>query len=298
MERAFRGKRLPVWIRALRPKTLTAAVVPVIVATALAISSRNPLNWTILIFGLLSALLIQTGTNLINDAYDSKNGADRSDRLGPVRLIQSGILSQRQVYWLGISSFAAAVFFGIPLIIQGGSVIALFFILAVLMGYCYTGGPLPLAYVGLGDIAVIAFFGIVETAAVYYLLTGEWAESAILAGSQIGLLATALLAVNNLRDIDSDARANKRTLAVRFGKTFARAEVAFTAVVPYFIGIYWLMIGHFFAFALPLLAFPLAVIIILKVYREEPSARYNKYLGIAGLHHLLFGILFSLGCIL
>ena len=288
-------KTLPVWIRAARPKTLTAALVPVIAGAALAVGGQHPLDWTLLICGLISALFIQTGTNLINDAYDDRNGADREDRLGPVRLIQSGILTQRQVYYLGLSSFVAAIVVGLPLIIQGGLIIALFFALAAVFGYCYTGGPIPLAYVGLGDIAVIAFFGVIETTAVYYLLTGEWSQAAFVAGLQIGMLATALLAVNNLRDIDSDTRAHKKTLAVRFGKLFGRIEVAAMVLLPYILGIYWLFHDNFFAFALPLLAFPIAVVIVRKVFQEEPSAKYNKYLGMAGLHHLVFGALLSLG---
>jgi 1,4-dihydroxy-2-naphthoate octaprenyltransferase len=288
-------KSIPVWVTALRPKTLTAALVPILAGGALAFASGTGSNWFLLLYGLGSALLIQTGTHFINDAYDAKNGADKSDRLGPIRLVQSGILTQQQVYWLGITSFFAALILGMPLMAAGGSVITLLFGLAILFGYCYTGGPFPLAYVGLGDIAVIAFFGIIETAAVAYLLTGAWTLSAVIAGLQIGLLATALLAVNNLRDIESDARANKRTLCVRFGKQFGRAELAFTVLVPYLIGIYWIFESYFFAFAMPILAFPLAVVIVRRIYSEEPSARYNKYLAMAGLHHLLFGILLSLG---
>lgn len=279
---------------AARPKTLTAALIPVMAGTALA----ENFHWHITLFAFLAAIFIQIGTNLINDALDFKKGADTSERLGPQRVTQSGLLSAQQVLAAGTLSFLAAWFFGMPLMIQGGWPIVFLLAISILCGYLYTGGPMPLAYHGLGELFVLMFFGLLGTVAVYYLQTGSVNIESIVAGTQIGLLATLLIAINNFRDYRGDAKANKRTLAVRFGKSFARYEIATLALLPFFLNLIWFGMGLHAAAILPWITFPLAILIVCKVWTTEPGRIYNQYLGFSALLHLVFGVLLSIGFVM
>lgn len=286
------------WLTLLRPKTLTASLVPFVAGTALAYADGASIHFSLLFFALLSAFFIQTGTNLINDSFDYQRGADNKKRLGPIRAVQLGLASAKQVYIAGLVSFAGGFLFGIPLIVHGGAPIAAVLILSVIAGYCYTGGPLSLAYIGLGDLFVLIFFGWVATGAAYWLQTGIIDKSSLVLGTQIGLLCTALVAVNNLRDVDTDRAAKKKTLAVRFGKTFARMEIGFLACFPFLLSFYWLKNGYAYAALMPWMSFFLAIILAKKVAIEEPSKNYNQFLGLAALLHLSFGVLLTLGFIM
>jgi 1,4-dihydroxy-2-naphthoate octaprenyltransferase len=283
------------WLLATRPKTLTAALIPVIVGTTLASTVEQDIQWSIAFFALLCAFCIQIGTNYINDALDFKKGADTATRVGPLRATQSGVLKMKDVYYAGLGAFGLALLFGIPLIIQGGFPIFFLLIISVICGYLYTGGPAPLAYHGLGDIFVLLFFGIVSTSAVFFLQTHYVDDKAILAGTQVGLLATVLIAVNNLRDRQEDAKVNKRTLAVRFGVTFARYEIALCVLLPFFLNMLWFQSGYVPAGMFPWLALPLAIKIICYIWQMEPGPIYNRYLAQAALLHLLFGLCLSMG---
>ncbi|MDR3607178.1 MAG: 1,4-dihydroxy-2-naphthoate octaprenyltransferase [Oligoflexia bacterium] len=287
------------WIEAARPKTLTAALVPILAGTALARASGYAPKLSLSLFALLSAFCIQIGTNLFNDAIDFKKGTDNETRIGPRRVTQSGLLSSRAVMLGGAFFFLLAAAFGIPLLIAGGSVILSIGILSLICGYAYTGGPFPLAYLGLGELFVILFFGLAAVGGVFYLHTGLLPDTrSMVAGLQVGFLSTVLIAINNLRDAEGDKKTDKRTLAVRFGKTFARREIALLAILPAFMGIYWIWVGLLWAGFLPLLILPLAFHISNNVARTEPGPTYNRFLGQAALLHLLFGLLFSLGCLL
>lgn len=283
------------WMMAARPRTLTAACIPVIAGTALATAN---IQWHISLFALLSALCIQIGTNLINDALDFKKGADTSSRIGPQRVTQSGLLTMKQVLSAGMLMFLLALLFGIPLILQGGWPIAILMVVSVLCGYCYTGGPLPLAYHGLGDLFVFLFFGLAGTVAVFYLQTGFVNTSAFLAGTQIGLLATVLIAINNFRDCIGDAKVNKLTLPVRLGSQFARMEISLLIFVPFVLNVLWFLLGKNFAGFLPLLTLPLGLTLVRKIWNTEPSPIYNKYLALSALLHLAFGILLAIGLVM
>jgi len=283
------------WVLASRPKTLTAALVPVCVGTALAQAFGYSVAYSLSFFALLSAFSIQIGTNLVNDALDFKKGADTQKRLGPTRVTQQGLLSMRSVLIFGVAFFVMAIVFGIPLIIKGGAPLAIVLAISVLMGYCYTGGPFPLAYVGLGDLFVILFFGLVSTASVYYLQSGHFDTSSLIAGLQIGLLATVMIAINNLRDNEGDAQAGKYTLAVRFGTAFARAEIISLMLLPYVIGLIWLQFGLFYAAVLPLMTLPLALRLSKRIYYAEIGPVFNVFLGLAALLHLSFGLLLTIG---
>jgi 1,4-dihydroxy-2-naphthoate octaprenyltransferase len=287
--------RWQAWILATRPKTLTAAIVPIFVGTFLARHEVGAINWLIVFSCLFSALFIQIGTNFINDALDFKKGADTEEREGPKRATQQGWLSETQVLLSGFFSFFLSLLFGIPLIIQGGFPFFFLLLISCSLGYLYTGGRVPLAYVGLGDIFVFLFFGLVATTAAYYLQTTRINLASILAGIQIGSLSTVLIAINNLRDIAGDAKVDKRTLAVRFGKTFARFEISLLILFPFFLIPFWGMLGFpVFSFLL-WGAFPIACLIVYKIWKEEPGKIYNRFLGLAALLHLLFGMLLVIG---
>lgn len=276
------------WIMAARPKTLSASLAPVAVGTCLA----NHIDWFICMSVLFSALMIQIGTNLINDALDFKKGADTKARLGPTRVTSSGLLSANQVLAGGFLAFALAMVIGLPLILKGGIPILILMLGCCGLGYIYTGGPLPLAYCGLGDIFSFTFFGIVLTGVSNYLQTMEISSQAVCAGVQMGLFSTVMLGINNLRDISEDTQTKKLTLAVRFGKTFARIEITFLAIVPFILNLF---------FETPWttwLAFPLALVLVSKVWKEEPGPAYNIYLAIGGLLQMGFGILFVLGVVI
>lgn len=276
------------WVLAARPKTLSASLAPVAIGTALS----PTIDWWICLSVLLSALMIQIGTNLINDALDFKKGADTHARLGPIRVTSSGLLSANQVLCGGFLAFAMAMLIGIPLIIKGGMPICILMLCCCGLGYIYTGGPFPLAYTGLGDIFSFTFFGIVLTVVSFYLQTLQISSKAVVAGIQMGLFSTVMLAVNNLRDVVEDTKTQKLTLAVRFGKTFVRLEVALLAIVPFILNLFYDTPWETW------LAFPLALVLVSKVWSEEPGPAYNKYLAMGGLLQLGFGIFFVLGVVI
>lgn len=293
--RASQKATMATWIMAARPKTLTAAIAPILVGTTLSKAAFYPARWDLAISALLSSIFIQIGTNLINDSIDFKKGTDTAERIGPQRVTQSGLLSPQTVMAGGLICFAISALLAVPLLLQGGWVIVAIGALSLLCGYAYTGGPFPLAYVGLGDLFVLLFFGLAAVGGVYYLDTSTFDLKPIVAGIQIGLLATVMIAINNLRDAEGDKKTGKKTLAVRFGKTFSRAEIMFLCLVPFGLGYYWYEMGMIYAAVFPLLALPLALRVIIKVSTTEPSPAYNAYLGMSALLHLLFGILLSAG---
>lgn len=280
---------------AFRPKTLTAALVPCLAGTALVKAIGLSWDGWVLFYALMASFLIQIGTNLVNDAVDFKKGADTEKRIGPQRITQAGILSPGQVMALGSLCFLLAILCGIPLVIKGGWVIVGIGIASVLMGYSYTAGPFPLAYLGLGDLFVILFFGLLAVMGVVFLNTGKWFEEAFVLGLQIGLHATVLIAINNLRDRSGDLLVNKKTLAVRFGKQFSRWEIAALCFLPFLLNIYWWMAGYKIPALISLFAIPIAFKITKNIFINEPGPLYNKFLGQAAGLHMLFGILIAFG---
>lgn len=228
------------WWLAIRPKTLSATFAPVIVGTAVAYSAGAQHIPTALA-ALAAALLIQIGTNLSNDLFDFRRGADSGDRLGPTRAVQSGVLTPRAVGLGAVATFALAAVIGLYLVYVGGRPILLLGLAAIVSGIAYTAGPLPLAYIGLGDLFVMVFFGIAAVAGTFYVqveastialassLALQFMPIALWLGVAVGALAVAILVVNNLRDIETDAAAGKRTLAVRMGARATR--LYFTVLV-------------------------------------------------------------------
>ena len=289
------GVRLKSIILAFRPKTLTAAIVPCLAGTALVKAIGLEWNGWVLFYALAASFFIQIGTNLVNDAVDFKKGADTETRIGPQRITQAGVLSANQVMLLGSLFFLFAILCGIPLVLKGGWVIVAIGLASVAMGYSYTAGPFPLAYLGLGDLFVILFFGLLAVMGIVFLNTDTWYFEALILGLQIGFHCTVLIAINNFRDAQNDKLANKKTLAVRFGASFSRYEIAFLSLVPFVMNLYWWVSGYKLAALISLVALPLAFKLVRNVFSTEPSPIYNKFLGQAAGLHLVFGILISIG---
>lgn len=203
------------WILATRPKTLVAGAVPVLVGAAVAVEGER--LW-LTPFCLFCSLLIQIGTNLFNDVYDFERGADNAERLGPVRVTQAGLIPPRVVKAAAIACFVGAAVCGLVVVVNAGAVLGVVGAVCLLCGWLYTGGPWPLAYHGLGEVFVFIFFGVVATAGTAFAVGGiDELRDAAVAGCGVGALATGLILVNNLRDLEGDARAGKRTVCVRFG---------------------------------------------------------------------------------
>ncbi len=223
------------WILATRPRTLSAAAAPVVAGTGFAaadgVFAQGPA-----LAALLGALFIQVATNLANDYYDFVKGGDTAERLGPVRVTQAGILPPEAVLRGMLITLGLATLTGVYLASVAGWPVIAIGLVSMLMGVCYTGGPYPLSYHGLGDVFVFVFFGLVATATTYYVQAQAWSPGAIVAGVGLGAFSTAMLVVNNLRDRETDGAAGKRTLAVRFGDGFSVMQyfacLTVAAVVP------------------------------------------------------------------
>lgn len=285
------------WILAARPRTLGAGAVPVLAGAALALAAGafDPLASAL---ALGCAVFIQIATNYFNDAIDHAKGADTVERLGPVRATSAGLLSARAMMVGGAVCLALAAVLAVPLVVQGGWPILVLGVVSLFLAYSYTGGPLPLAYLGLGEIFVILFFGLAAVTGTFYLNTLEWSAAPVLAGWQIGLHSSVLLAVNNLRDLETDRAADKRTLAARFGLSFARRENAFLVLAPFVAGVLWLPLGYVWAFLLPLATLPLAWWLARACLEALPSRQTNQLLARAAALHASFGLLLAVSFLL
>jgi 1,4-dihydroxy-2-naphthoate octaprenyltransferase len=282
------------WLLAARPRTLVASLVPVLVGTALA-ASRQPIAWGPAAAALLAALLIQIGTNLSNDYFDFQKGADREDRVGPTRATQSGLIAPRDVLLGTGLTFAAAALVGLYLTWVGGVPILVLGIVSILSGLAYTGGPFPLGYHGLGDLFVFVFFGLAAVCGTYYLQAHAVTWFAVLVALPIACLATAILTVNNLRDVATDARAGKRTLAVRLGPAAARGEFLAMLAIAFATPVALLASGMAHAWILlPLVALPLAIAPTRRVLGMS-GAPLNLALAETARLQLAFGLLLAAG---
>ena len=283
-----------IWWQAARPKTLVAGIVPVAVGSALALrdGAFHPIAAGM---ALLGALLIQIGTNLTNDYFDFIRGADTADRLGPARVTQQGLLPPRAVKMAAYLCFSLAVVVGAYLVAVGGWPILVIGLASVLAGYSYTGGPFPLGYHGLGDLFVLVFFGLVAVGGTYFLQTHALTPTALMAAIPVGALGVALLAVNNVRDAATDARAGKRTLVVRFGTAFGRGEwVAMVALAFATPIVLWASGTVGVAVLLPLAALPL-VVAPFRLVRNQSGPVLNLALAATARLQLVFGLLFAVG---
>jgi 1,4-dihydroxy-2-naphthoate polyprenyltransferase len=295
--------RARAWLLASRPATLPAAAVPVLVGTAVALAEGARFAALPFAATLVCALLIQVGTNFANDYSDFHRGADTHERLGPTRVTQSGLLAPAAVRTGIVVAFGLAVLLGAYIAWVGGWPIIVIGVASLLAGLAYTGGPWPFGYHGLGDLFVFLFFGVIAVMGSAFVQSGRWTWFAFAMSVPIGLLVTNILVVNNLRDIDTDRVASKRTLAVRLGARATRlqytlfAALSYLAVVPYALRppigyrpYRWLL--------LPWLTLPLGIALVRRVLGGTAGRALNPMLKRSGQLLLLFGLLLATGLLL
>jgi len=289
-----------IWLMAARPRTLPAAAAPVLVGTALAgtLGTFKPLTFAAT---LLGALFIQIGTNLSNDYSDARRGADTEDRLGPVRVTAGGLVPPRQVLIATYVAFGLAVLVGAYLIVTAGWQLLLVGVASILAGVLYTGGPRPYGYEGLGELFVFLFFGVVAVTGTYFCQREELTWESFVLAVPVGLLAAALLMVNNTRDLETDRRAGKRTLAVRLGRPRARNVYAAMVYLAFATApLAWVLGGRGLSawLLLPWLAVPLAAPVVRIVRNRVDGPALNGALARTGMLQLVFCVLLSVGLLL
>lgn len=287
---------LGAFILATRPRTLPASIAPVLVGWAVAWADRT-FSLLPALAALCGALCIQIGTNVANDLYDYLRGTDTSERLGPPRAGQAGLLTPNELRFATAGAFLVAALFGLYLVLRGGWPIAVAGALAIAAGIAYTAGPFPLGYLGFGDLLVFIFFGPVAVIGTYYVQALRISAEAVLASIPVGLLTTAILVVNDVRDIKSDARAGKKTLAVRFGAGFGRAEYASLILVSYL----WLPAMAYATrspwLILPWLSFPRALSLVRIFSRTAPGPELNSVLARSAQLLLLYSVILGIAFI-
>jgi 1,4-dihydroxy-2-naphthoate octaprenyltransferase len=286
-----------IWLTAARPKTLPVGLAPVLVGTALADTAGvfHPLRF---VATLVGALLIQVGANLSNDYSDARRGADAEDRLGPVRVTAGGLVPPRQVLIATYVTFGLAVLCGVYLIAVAGWQLLLG-AASIVAGVLYTGGPRPYGYEGLGELFVFLFFGIVAVAGSYFVQTERLVWEAFALAVPVGLLAAAVLVVNNVRDLETDRRAGKRTLAVRLGRARTRALFAAMVYGAWLLAPVTWLFGPLEAWLLlPFLALPLAPPLVRTVRTRTDGPSLNEALAQTGRLELVFCLLLSAGLLL
>ncbi len=294
---APRRPTLKTWVLAARPKTLTAAAAPVVVATGLAFGEGVG-RWLPALAALLGAMLIQIGTNFTNDYYDFKKGADTHERLGPTRVTQSGLIAPATVLAAALGCFALAILSGIYLVTIGGWTVVAIGLASVLCGYAYTGGPFPLAYNGLGDVFVFIFFGLVGVAGSAYVQTRDLTWLAIIASLPIACLATAIIVANNLRDIETDRAAGKHTLATRLGRLGTIREFQGLIAIAYLIPLLLAIIGDVpWAWLVIPVTLPLALPLVTAVQTSAGKGLIPVLVGTSRLT-FYFAAVFAMGIIL
>lgn len=283
---------------AARPRTLSLSVTPVVVGAAMAWAIDGKFYALAILAALTGSLFIQLGTNLHNDAADSERGGDGPDRVGPPRVTASGLLKAATVKRGAAACFAAAAFMGAYLVYVGGWPILLLGVLAIVSGWAYTGGPLPIAYTPLGELFVVTFFGVGAVCGTYWLCAALLSSAAIEAGLALGLLAGAVLLVNNYRDVDADARAGRKTLPIVAGPQITIWVYAGLLLTPF-------ALLDVISGALPnrhvwpaLFALPMALVLIYRFSHEPRGRGFNKILVRTAQLQFLFGLLLSLGLIL
>ena len=285
-------------ILAARPKTLPAAIVPVWAGCVLAWKLSGNFNLLLALCTLGGSIAIQIATNFFNDVIDAKKGADTARRLGPTRVTASGMMQSKTVMQLAALFLGLAVACGVVLYQARGWPIIAIGLPSLFLAYGYTGGPFPLAYRGLGEIFVIAFFGLVAVTGTVFVQTGAWPREALLLGLQVGLLSSILISINNLRDREEDASTDKRTLAVRLGPKVAVAVIWVEVKVAVFVGLLWIPFGQ------PPLAiagapvFLIGLRIIWGVLTFPPGPAFNRLLALGGVQLILFAAAFHFAAVM
>lgn len=288
-----RAHSMLAWWIACRPKTLSAAAVPVAVGSAVAYRLGG-FAWQPALAALVGALLLQIGSNFANDVFDFEKGADTHARLGPLRAVQAGLVTPRAMRRGMVLVFGLALLVGVYLTLVAGPVIVLIGLLSIASAILYTAGPYPLGYHGLGDVFVLIFFGFVAVCGTVFVQLNTVPALAIWAAIPVGSLATAILVVNNVRDRNTDVLANKRTLAVRFGSRAGQIEYLLLIVAAYLVPLLLMVQGELgMLAALPCSTLPWAVVLTRRVFRDRGALLNRSLVGTAQLL-LVFGVLFAL----
>ena len=283
---------LRAWAMASRPHTLTISISPVLVGSALAWAESGRIDIPLMLLSALGALLLQTGTNLDNDISDTERGTDRAGRLGLPRATAQGLLAPRQVRSASRACFALATAIGLVLAWRGGWPILVAGVAAAAAAMSYSGGPRPISYTPFGDVVVWLFFGLVAVGGTYYLQTGSLSAGALTAATMVGFPATAVLVVNNYRDLDPDAQVGKRTLAVCLGRTFSRWEYAVLVLGPFaLLAVLAAQTSIGGSLLLPGLSLPMALGLVRGFWRERPGPAFNALLARTAKFQVLFAAL-------
>jgi 1,4-dihydroxy-2-naphthoate octaprenyltransferase len=291
------SRRWRTWMAAARPRTLPAAVAPVLVGSALA-RHAGGFDGGAAALCLAFALVVQIGTNLANDYYDFIRGADTAERVGPQRAVAAGLVSPRQMGWVTAGVFALAFVVGLGLLAHGGPWLLAVGGASIVCGIAYTGGPYPLGYHGLGDLFVFLFFGLVAVGATYFVQTGRLAADVWPAAAAVGLLTANILVVNNYRDVETDALARKRTLVVMFGRPFARAQFSLSLAAAFAAPLVYWAWGYRPWCLLPLVLAPLAWSQVRRLHAARRPPELISLLGDAAKLVALYAGLFALGVLL
>jgi 1,4-dihydroxy-2-naphthoate polyprenyltransferase len=286
---------MKIWFDAIRPKTLIISISSVLIGTAMAMSdgSFNPLMF---FFTLLTAMGIQICANLVNDYYDYLKGADTKERKGPVRATASGLISSIAMRRACFFSFASTLIIGSYLIWEGGLLVSLLLALSLLLAFCYTGGPYPIAYLGFGEIFVFIFFGLFAVSGTYFLQTGVFSKEALLAGIGPGAISVAVLIANNLRDYEEDLKASKKNLVVRFGRLFGKCEYLLSLLIAIFLPFLFFPEKPFLLLS-SLTLFP-ALFLFYSLFKAKDAAHFIPIFAKTPQFLLLYTFLFIMGWML
>lgn len=286
-----------VWWTAARPRTLTIALTPVLLGTAIAWAEGAPHDWPAALAALLCALLIQAGTNLHNDAADFERGNDTPERVGPLRVTAAGWAPSADVRGAAFGAFAAAFALGIYLVGVGGWPILAIGVASLAAGWAYSGGPRPISHTPLGELFVWVFFGLNAVAGSHWLQSDRLSPNALLGGAALGCLAAAVLMVNNTRDLDGDLKAGRRTLAAVLGPVGARRAYGVMMLAPFAVPLLFAWQGRIGAL-LALGALPLCAGAVQRMARGESGAALNLLLAGTARAGFVFGVLLAVGVML
>jgi 1,4-dihydroxy-2-naphthoate polyprenyltransferase len=285
------------WLEASRPKTLPAAIIPVMVGTALAYAHRSA-DLGKAVVCLVFALLVQIGTNFANDYFDFVQGADTPARVGPRRAVAAGLISPRAMLTATWIVLGAAFAVGLLLVREGGWVLLPIGVVSIACAIAYTGGPFPLGYNGLGDVFVFVFFGLVAVCTTFFVQTGGVTPDVVSCAAAVGLLAANILVANNYRDVETDARAGKKTLVVRFGRRFAVWQYALSNLVAMLCPPALVLAGAFrWPVLLPLMLAPWAMRLTHRLAASCEPQEQIVLLGRTALFLAAFGVLLSAGVV-
>lgn len=292
------NSKFKLWLSAARPKTLAAAIVPVLVGASLAWSDQLFRIDTTLV-ALFCAFAIQIGTNFANDYFDFIKGADTDERLGFERATAAGLIKPETMKMATILTMLTAFLAGLYLVWVGGWIVLAIGLASLLFGVLYTGGPYPLGYNGLGDLFVFIFFGFVAVMGTYYVNALEWSVLSAWASIPVGALCVNILVVNNLRDVEQDRVANKRTLGVMFGETALKAEYLGMLVISFVtLAVLYMQYAFTAWIFLPLLSLPEAYRLTRVIFTNTDKRLLNDTLGHTARYMFIFGVLMSAGILL